>query len=415
MSGQTTLSGNKPQTGSLRRDGREGARALWAALPAHVVIFALACVLWWIARDMVAVNRTLRDTATVSFALDGDLNGQWRIVSTDAALIGLDVSGPTKEINVFASELEASRGRFGYRYLITNADLQNATPNAQHQITLVVDVRKFERVGEATVPAELVIKPIAGERTYQVTLEQFINRQAVLDLTGVNGKVEGYSFTARVQQDFEIDAFGPAGLIDAMTSSGNRAQLQIASIDVNQILRNKSLVEGKSIETLLRQGYLVSNLQLVPVEGLQIRRHGQNLPVAEAPVEFTFTELQDYALVSGEFAVNVILPNWLVQKGARLPSMAKTLPVELRVLSSQREFFKEPYVRVVVDLSQIKEGDHNPDAPEGGGPGTRRLRLSNLYYSIQYSRDKLTIKPFANPKITPDNYLPVEVEIVWVE
>ncbi len=237
----------------------------------------------------------------------------------------------------------------------------------------------------------------------------------MLDLTGVNGKVEGYSFTARVQQDFEIDAFGPAGLIDAMTSSGNRAQLQIASIDVNQILRNKSLVEGKSVETLLRQGYLVSNLQLVPVEGLQIRRHGQNLPVAEAPVEFTFTELQDYALVSGEFAVNVILPNWLVQKGARLPSMAKTLPVELRVLSSQREFFREPYVRVVVDLSQIKEGDHNPDAPEGGGPGTRRLRLSNLYYSIQYSRDKLTIKPFANPKITPDNYLPVEVEIVWVE
>lgn len=415
MSGGTTLSGAKVPAPSVRRDGRDGPRNLGSLIPAHIIILVLACVLWWIARDMVAVNRTLRDLATVRFALEDELQGQWRIISPESLPIGLDVSGPTKEINEFASELETTR-RFGYRYQITAADLQNITPNSRHQVTLQVDLRKFERAGEVNAPVELEVRPVAGDRTYQVTLEQYIGRQAAVDLaSGVTGRLEGYSFSQKVQQDFDMEVFGPAGPVDAITNPAGRAVLQVASIDINLILRTKGQVDGKSVETLLKQGYLVANLQLVPQENLVIRRRGQTTPIAEVPVEFSFSELQDYVKVAGDLPVNVLLPNWLTQKKSLSLNVAKTLPVELFVLSNQRENFPSA-VRVVIDVSQIKETDQSIEAPPDGGPGPRRLRLTNIYYSLQITpRDKLTVKPFDNPTVTLDTYLLVELEISWVE
>ncbi|MBE7493101.1 MAG: hypothetical protein HS108_15275 [Planctomycetes bacterium] len=408
----TTVSGLKPPTGNTRRESRPSVRS---ALPAHLIILVLAVVLWWIARDMVAVNRTLRDGATVRVMLEPELQGQWRVVPPDTMKISLDVSGPTREINKFASELETSRV-FGYRYSVTAADIENLTPNARQQVTMQLDLRKLERAGDSGAPAELTIKPVAGERTYQITLEQFIVRQAVVDLQGgVSGRIEGYSFTQRVQQDFDIEVFGPAGGVDAITNRGGRAVLSVASFDINTVLANKSRLEGKSIETLLRQGSLVANLQLVPVEGLVIRRRGQSVTVAEVPVEFTFAELQDWAKVSGDLPVSVMLPNWLAQKKSLAMNVEKSLPVELEVLSSQRENFPSA-LRVVIDISQIKEADQTIEAPAGGGPGPRRLKLTNIYYALLITpRDRLTVKPFSNPKVTLDTYLPVELEISWVE
>jgi len=414
MSGGTTLSGVKAPTTSTRRDSREGRGAMGGAIPAHIIILALACVLWWIARDMVSVTRTLRDNASVKFYLDQPLEGQWRIVSPETLPISLDVSGPTKEINQFASQLEANHG-FGYRYLINASDLENLQPNARHQVTLQVDLRKFERAGEVTAPVELQIKPVAGERTYQVTLEQYIPRQVAVDLqSSVTGRIEGYSFTQRVQPEFDIEVFGPAGGVEAITNPAGKAVLQVASFDINLILSNKGRIEGKSVETLLKQGNLVANLQLVQVEGLVTRRRGQSLPIAEVPVEFTFVELQDFAPVSGDLPVSVLLPNWLAQKRSLSMNVAKSLPVELKVLSSQRENFATA-VRVVIDIAQIKEAEQPIETPAGGGPGPRRLKLTNIYYSLLVQRDKLTVKPFDNPKVTLDTYLLVELEITWVE
>lgn len=413
MSGMTTVSGMKAPNTSTRREERGGG-GLGGAIPAHIIILLLACVLWWIARDMVSVNRTLRDAATVQFYLDPELEGRWRIISSQSQQISLDVAGPTREINEFAIDLENKAG-FGYRYGVTAADLENLQPNARHQVTLEVDLRKFERAGEASAPVELQIKPVAGERTYQVTLEQYIPRAVAVDLvSAATGRIEGYSFTQRVQPDFEIEVFGPASNVASITNAAGKAVLSVASFDINLILSNKGRIEGKSVETLLKQGNLVANLQLVQVEGLQIRRRGQELPVAEVPVVFSFTELQDWQKVNGDLPVSVLLPNWLAQKKSLAMNVAKTLPVELEVLSSQRDNFPAA-VRVVIDVSQIKETELAIETPAGGGPGPRRLKLTNIYYSLLVPRDRLTVKPFENPKITLDTYLPVELEITWVE
>lgn len=412
MSGGTTLSGIKPPA---KNPGADNPRRLAGAIPLHLIILLLACTLWWIARDMVAVNRTLRDAATVRFALDDALQDRWRIVSAVSMPISLETSGPTREINKFSSELEVNRNLFGYRFVITEADLQNLQPDARHQVSFQADMRKFERSGEGATPSELQVKPVAGDRTYLVVLEQFISRPAAVDLaSGVAGRVEGYSFSQRIQPEFEIEVYGAAGVIDAMTNRAGRAVLNVAGTDINQILRNRAQVEGKSVESLLKQASLVANLQLVPVENLTIRRKGQTVAIAEVPIEFTFSELQDWAKVAGDLPVSILMPNWLAQKKSLSLNLAKTLPVELQVLSSQQENFPAA-VRVVIDITQIKEAQQAIEAPPDGGPGPRRLRLSNIYYSLLVNRDRLTVKPFENPKVTTETYLPVELEISWVE
>ncbi|MCC6464719.1 MAG: hypothetical protein IT463_05205 [Planctomycetes bacterium] len=412
-SGSTTLSGVKPQNTSVRREGRGPAAFLGGSVPLHVVILALALLIWWIARNMVQVTRPLKDAATVRFQIEDGLQGQWRILPPESMPVGIDVSGPTREINEFAAELSSNRNRFGYRYVITAADLENARVNERHQVQLTIDMKRLEVDAEGGLPAELTVQPL-GERLFQVTLERFVSRMATVDLTGIGGRLPGYEYSARTEAGFELEVFGPAGQLDAVTGPGGRAVLRVANVDVAQLLETKAKVEGKEVESILKQGLAVVNLQLVPVEGLQPRLRASGKIVAEAPVEISFTELQSYVPVSAEFPVGVVLPNWLLQKGARVQGLARTVPVEMKVLASQREAFVTANLRVQIDLSAVRESDVQIEGPADGGPGPRRLKLSNLYYSLEINANKLTHR-FDNPNVTAERYLPVEVEIVWTE
>src|SRR5262245_51911012 len=120
MSGSTTVSGVRRSTGSIRIEAPR--RNVASFVPTHVVILALAGVLWWIARDMVSVNRTLTDAATVVFELDPSLTGNYRLMSKGTVSISLEVSGPTREINTLVSDLQSRA--FLYRYTITKAEIE---------------------------------------------------------------------------------------------------------------------------------------------------------------------------------------------------------------------------------------------------------------------------------------------------
>ena len=49
----------------------------------------------------------------------------------------------------------------------------------------------------------------------------------------------------------------------------------------------------------------------------------------------TYTRLQDYVQVSREFPVEIVFPNWLAQKGARVDNLPDSVPVDMKVLIEQ--------------------------------------------------------------------------------
>ena len=194
MSGSpsTSVSGMRAPGASRRAESRRNDRR-WAGSGwfVHIVILGLAVLLWWIARDMVSVTQQLKDAGRVRFELSEELQSDWRVMGQGVQPVSLEVSGPTKEINDFAAELDQNASRFTYRYEITPADIANVQVNRKQQLTMTVDIRKFEATSEAVAPAELTVRPLGGERVFQVTLERYVERQAYVDLGAThNGQIQ---------------------------------------------------------------------------------------------------------------------------------------------------------------------------------------------------------------------------------
>jgi len=425
-SGQTSVSGMRAPGASRRGETRRQERWVGFRWSVHLVILALAVLLWWIARDMVSVNQQLKDAGRVRFELTEELQGEWRIFSQAQLPVTLDVAGPTKEINEFAAELDQNPGRFAYRYEIGPADIAQLQPDRRHQVQLTVDIRNFKATSEAVVPAELRVRPLGGERVFVVTLERFIQRDAAVDLgssakgqiqVNINrrdGRIEtrAYSYGAEVKLERPVEVWGPASLVEANTDAAGHARLRV-SIDARQVLENFAKSENLTIEQVLEQGSVVSIVQLLPIDGVEVRDKEQRRPVATVPVKLTYNRLQDYVPVSREFNVDVILPNWLAQKSARVENLPSNIRVDMKVLSSQRPNFTEQYVHVRLDLSSLNRNELEIESVEG--TSLKRAKVLNLYYSLDINTERLTYE-FENENVTAEQYLPIgEITIVWTE
>lgn len=424
----TSISGVRSPSGSRRGDTRRVERrwasATWAV---HIVIVGLAVLLWWIARDMVSVTQQLKDGGSVRFELDEALKGEWKVMSLATQPVSLEVSGPTKEINDFAAELDQNPGRFSYRYEINESDLANLKPDSRQQVVLTIDIRKFETTGDAVVPPELTVRPLGtGDRIFTVTLEHFITRPAYVDL-GPSGKgqiqvtlprgdrrneTRAYSYVAEVA-DVDLEVRGPASLVNANSDTNGLARLKV-SIDAKQVLDNFAASKAKTVESVLDQGSIVSIVQLLPIEGVEVRDKSKGVGVAEVPVRVTYTRLQDYVQVSREFPVEIVFPNWLAQKGARVDNLPDSVPVDMKVLGSQRANFNEMYVHLRLDLSGLNRNEIESEIESVEGSTLKRYKLVNGYYSLDLDTTRLTYE-FNNTSVTAENYQPIggEMTIVW--
>ncbi|MCB9933591.1 MAG: hypothetical protein H6841_09235 [Planctomycetes bacterium] len=428
MSGgaQTSVSGMRAPGASRRGETRRQERWVGFGWSVHIVILALAVLLWWIARDMVAVSQQLKDAGRVRFELSESLQGEWRIFSQTQLPVTLDVSGPTKEINEFAAELDQNPGRFAYRYEITPADIERLVPDRRQQIQLTADIRSFQATSDAVVPAELTVRPLGGERVFVVTLERFIQRDAHVDLgPGSKGQIQvtlnrrdgrtetrAYAYTAEVNQERAMEVWGPASLVEANTDSNGLARLKV-SIDARQVLDNFAKSENLTVEQVLEQGSVLSIVQLLPIDGVEVRDKEQRRPVATVPVKVNYSRLQDYVQVSDDFDVEVVFPNWLAQKSARVENLPTSIPVALKILSSQRPDFTAQNVHVRLDLSSLNNTDLEIQVVEG--TNIKRAKVLNWYYSLDINTERLTYE-FFNENVTADQYLPIgEITIAWTE
>lgn len=412
MSGSATVSGVRRSTGSIRIDAP--GRGFASYVPTHVVILALACVLWWIARDMVSVNRTLNDAATVVFELDPALTGSYRLVSKDQIPISLEVSGPTREINNLVGDLQSKS--FLYRYTITKAEIEQGVRGQRNQVSFQTDAAKLQRGGEGSAPVELTIRPVSGDRGYQIVVEAFDRREATVDLADITGEVQGFKVTRSLQPGLAIEVYGPTSQVDNVADETGRPVVHVVQADVNEILRNRAAVDGLPVAELLAQGTLVVPLQLVPIDFLKYRRKdasGQSIEVTSVTVELKFQREVDDVKKEGEFPVNVIMPDWMWQKGVTLENVHKTRPVDVRILKSQEEHFPDA-ISVVLDLRSLRPDDARVKVTQNGGRREYLLHVTNLYYALDYDRERLSTLVFDNPKLKPREYLTAEFDVKWV-
>ncbi|MBZ0136601.1 MAG: hypothetical protein K8I27_09535 [Planctomycetes bacterium] len=425
-SGQTSVSNMRAPGASRRGDTKRiSGRRFGLGGSVHIVILALAILLWWIARDMVAVSRTLTDAGRVQFSLSDELAGKWRVYSDAELPISLEVSGPTKEINVFASSLEQVPGRFAYRYQITPGDLAGLEVNSRRQLTLTVDLRRVEATGEAVAPSELAVRPQADSRVFEVVLEEFVQREAYFDLADTakgqiqvnlprsDGRQEtrSYSYTAEVENK-NIEVYGPYSLVTELVDQAGKARLKL-TIDAKQAVENVAKTEREPIEDVLRRE-VVSVVPLVPVEGVVVRSGENKRQITELAVRLKYDRLQDYVQVTRDFPVEVVLPNWLAQKSARVENLPSFVKVDMKVLSSQQTSFTENHVHVRLDLSTLSRGDLTNIEPIEG-TALKRTKVLNWYYSLEINTERLTYE-FVSDRVTAEQYLPIgEITIVWTE
>lgn len=419
MSGPASSSMQGVRTaGAGRRDERRRSSRAKFGWQVHVVILVLAVLVWWIARQMVSVERTLQDVATVRFEIEESIREEWAIVDDPGRRISLKIAGPTAEINRFVSGLGSRENGFSYVYRVTRADVENLKFNDRHRASLKIDLRRFELDSDSSEPPELKVERLPRDATFTVTLEQFIARDAVVDLTdGVTGRLTAYRFTQSVVTPRQLEVYGPAGIVESISEQRDGvalAVLRVAAEGIESIVRDQAQVAGKEFEEILKGGHLVSSFSLLPIEGLKLRHRESHAAVNEVPVRLKIDPLRHFVQVSGAFPVSVQFPNWLLEKGATVEKAPIPVQVTMEVLGDMKGNFSDKYVSVKIDLSRFKESDVRIEAPEGGGPGPRKVKFSNIYYSLDINEEKLTYR-FLSDKVTARKYRQTEIEVVWTE
>lgn len=402
---------------SLRREERRGFSILGMSPATHVVLLALACLIWWIARGMVNQTLTVENAAEVHFELDPRVRATWAIVkSPQAVTTSVDLAGPSAEVAAFASSLQANKGVFRYVYVIKPSDIEKFAATQDEQVTLDRELSEFRAEGETLKQAEVrVLEPAAG-RVQTVRLERIVVRDApVLIKDRIIGEIAGFNSNAALQEGFQLEVVGPASRVRETSGEDGRPLLRIVVVELNTLVANRTKTEGKTREQVLQEGFS-ENLDLLPVEGVSVRRKGTDAPVTQVPVRFTFEALSDYTATPGrDFPVSVVLAQWMIEKGVRVEGVLKQVNVLMLLPRKQLREFNETNVSVVLDLSRIPQDLKNVEVPEGGGPGPRKARLSGQYYSLIVNTERLSPR-FLNDKVTVQEYLPAEeIRLVWTE
>lgn len=414
----TTQIGASRTAASLRREERRGFAIFGMSPLSHLVILGLAALIWWIARGMVNQTLTVDNAAGVTFTMSESLRSEWVIVPPrNPPTVSIDLSGPNAEVSRFASTLTANRGVFRYTYNIKPQDVAQLEVDRSLQATLEVELSEFKEEGESLRPAEVRILPPAPGRKQSVRLEKIVRSDALILVNErITGEVSGHSVTAKVQDGFELEVSGPASRVRELSNEDGRPLLRIVSVNVGQLVATKAQVERKEREIILREGF-TENIDLVAVDGVVIRRKGTDAPVSQVPLRFTFETPRDWAQPPGiTMAPSVRLASWMVEKGVRVEGLPAGVTVVMQVLRPLVPEFNDKNVSVVLDLSRVQFSElKNVEAPEGGGPGVRRARLSGLDYSLDVAFEKGTYR-FARSDVSERRYLPAEeIRLVWEE
>ncbi|MDC1142796.1 hypothetical protein OAU50_06865, partial [Planctomycetota bacterium] len=292
--GQTSVSGVRAANVSRREDAPSSGGGKGYEIVAHLSLVLLAFAIWWIARDMVSIERQLPNAAQVQVRLDPALKNVWQIVGESNFRIGLKIEGPNGEINQFESSLEQNPSYHSYIYDVAPSDLEKLQNPSVERTTIKVDLRRMRLSGDGGGPVELKVQPNITEGEFTVTLERFVTRKARVDLkAGISGEVSGYAFTPVLQRGFEVEVFGPASRVNAVVG-GNGVPVLKVNADINQILQTNARLENKSVEEILELGQVLTGLPLTPIEGVTVRKAGGSDEIAQVNVQISFTELQNY-------------------------------------------------------------------------------------------------------------------------
>lgn len=403
---------------SLRRDERK--RDLWAALDwkAHLVILGLSGLIWFIASGMVSERHEINGKVEVVFVLDEGLAAGYVLMPSTRQFVDLEVNGPAREFNRFASLLAENPTAFRYVLRIVEDDVKNV-PARDDQFTLTRDVTSFELQGRELIPGELDVAPVGPSNKFEVRIERIIDDDVVADqpLNFFGVIEEGYTYKAEamLRGEDELIVTGPASRLRAMKHAGDKPALNIVRTNINELITNRAGKEGKKRPDILA-GKFTETFDLEIPEGVSVRRKKSGERVTQLRVSLSFEAERDFVGVSAKFPVAFMKPAWMEKKNVQIVGVDDEILVVMQVLSRQRDAFTTENVTPVLDLSRVREIDLKTlEEPEGGGPGRRRKAIYLVYIKLQINPQALTFR-FARDDIKAETYLQLnEVEFVWTE
>jgi hypothetical protein len=320
--------------------------------------------------------------------LSEELRGEWKILGAESVAVSIEAKGPAKKLNKFASELAANPGRYGFVFRVSRADIP-ADSVTRRQIVLNVDLEKLKATAEGGEPAELFIRPITGDKVYQVTLEAYVTKPAYVDLsTGISGTIPGYEYDKSIPPDTLLQVRGPASKVEGLGGTADHARLAVR-LDVADFINNRTATDRKTVADLLGQERrLTTTASIVPREDIVVQQVGRPEPggaqrvevINQVAVELLFTREQLYVQQRGRFLVQVYEPRWLKERrgGVRLQDIE--LEVKLEVLASQKDLFNDDNVTVVIDIEDLTESDFEIDTSQQGRVTARPLQQP--YYRL---------------------------------
>jgi hypothetical protein len=420
-SGATTISGSRVSGVSRRTDTIRKPRALPLGFSVHVVLIVLSVLVWWIARDMVSVTQQLKDASRLRFELSEELRNEWRIIPPDernldrrgaqgdvSIPISVEVSGPTKRLNDFASELAANSGRYAYIYRIDASDLPADAVGAKRAIVLTVNAGDIRATEDSEPPAELTVRPVTGEKVLQVTLEPYVVRRAVVDLgpNTVVGTVPGYTQKVSVAPGTVLQVRGPLSKIEQLGGTPTEAKLALQRLDIGETINIRKTNENKTLEQLLSQEAKITVAAAFAVRDditvSQVTKPPGGEPISEpvthVNLEFYFTKEVETVELQQTFPVQILLPAWLQDYSVRpTGGIQKELKVELLVAKGQQDRFNEENVRVIVDLGALKEDDFDFNPPLDQLVDQTKTTIATLkqpewWHSLWIRYDRLTAR-----------------------
>jgi hypothetical protein len=206
--------------------------------------------------------------------------------------------------------------------------------------------------------------------------------------------------------------FGPASAVENVSTNG-KATVRLAGTSIDDILRNRSQVENKSVEALVQQGSIVAKLSLVPPPNVELRQAGQPGAATDVQVKFSF-ERQEDVEKRGEFSVDVIKPAWLESKWHRTRGLPDKIPVILYVSLDTQSAWPDA-VSPYIDLSGIRENDPRVKVSEDGS--RRVLVIPGQELGVSLRIDKSRLKAVLQPGVTESRYVDIngDVTIEWEE
>ncbi len=348
---------------------REAKRSWWVPYATHGVLILLASMIWYMSYRSVETTETIERSATLELVLPEELRDQWVVVAEPTERPTLRVRGPKERIDLVRARLRSQPRGGVFQFTVTPEWIGEEVNGTK--IEREVSLDQFGDVSNILVPGEAELTFETPAQVVRYTLEAVHSRRVTLTADAIK-LPESYEPTLRLFSELWVR--GPASKVEPLLIPGEtQARLQLEPWDLaSEIARELELVPREQREQVVTKARRVSR-PLVRPDGVEILlgESGTVLRRPEADIEIALESRAQYMEKQVILPISYLLPTWMIDRKVEWDTDDEfnTLPLRLLVTAQQEANFNERNVKLICDLTHLRESDGltegNPD-PETG-------------------------------------------------